>query len=205
MTAQEEYERNLDRFQRYLEKRGYGGTTLDMYPRAVRMLWAFFERAGRFPSPVEITVGDLREFAVYLLSKHTGSSPTGYIVGLRRFFGFLEAEGVITRSPARNVLPPKAHPRPANPLQRRELSALLRACSGSGFADLRDMALFRIFMATGARRSEVVGLRVDPDDNGRDTRNCHSAGNKRVGKGLSPAPLEDHLRTPLAARKRTAG
>ena len=42
--------------------------------------------------------------------------------------------------------------------------ALLRACSGDGFQELRDMAIFRVFMATGARRSEVVDLRIVPND-----------------------------------------
>ena len=162
MTVQGEYERGLDRFLLYLVERGYGVSTLQSYPQAVRSLMAFFERTSNLPTLREITVQDLREFAIYRLRSRRGSTVTAYMIGLRRFFTFLEQKGIIDASPARNISLPKAHPTPTRPLQESEIKRLLRACSGDGFTDERDMALFRVFMATGARRSEVVGLTIDP-------------------------------------------
>ena len=164
MTAHEEYELNLERFQHHLVALGYGASTLGAYPRAVRSLRAFLDRTERLPRLREISARDLREFTICLLRDYQGSSATAYMSGLRRFFTFLEGRGTIDISPAHNVFPPKARPTPTRLLQVHELRAILRACSGGGFADKRDMALFRIFMATGARRSDVVGLRIDPHD-----------------------------------------
>ena len=164
MRAHLEFERELDRFREYLAECDYVATTQKAYLLAVRSLRVFLDWKGELSALREISAEDLREFSIQLLNTDRGSSATAYMVGIRRFFAFLEESGTIDASPAGNVFPPKAHPRPTRFLQGRELTALLRACFGDGFYDLRDMAIFRIFMATGARRSEVVDLRIMPND-----------------------------------------
>jgi site-specific recombinase XerD len=52
-----------------------------------------------------------------------------------------------------------------------ELVKLLKACAGTGFNERRDLAILRIFITSGARRSEVANLRVSlsgPYDNDVD-------------------------------------
>src|SRR5439155_21960975 len=46
--------------------------------------------------------------------------------------------------------------------------ALLKACEGKAFDDLRDTAILRVLIDTGARASEVMGLTLDPADPGVD-------------------------------------
>jgi integrase len=45
-----------------------------------------------------------------------------------------------------------------------ELTALLKACAGTEFADRRDEALIRLLLDCGVRISEACGLRVDDLD-----------------------------------------
>jgi NAD(P)-dependent dehydrogenase (short-subunit alcohol dehydrogenase family) len=45
-----------------------------------------------------------------------------------------------------------------------QVGAIIAACRGDGFADRRDMALVRVFLATGARLAEIAGLRWMPDE-----------------------------------------
>ncbi len=151
----------IERFKIHLAEHGHKPSTLKSYSQAVRLLCQYFEKTGQGPTVREISADDVRSFNVHLLRSYATSSAYGYAVGIRRFFVFLESRGVINASPARNVAPPKFLQRPAGILQKRELKALLRACRGDSFLASRDMALFRVFMATGARVSEVLGLKLD--------------------------------------------
>ncbi len=64
----------------------------------------------------------------------------------------------------RNMRPPKIPEDPPAVLSEDALRALLKACEGKTFDDLRDLALMRVLIDTGARASEVMGLTLNPDD-----------------------------------------
>ena len=49
-------------------------------------------------------------------------------------------------------------------LRREELRRLFDACRGDRFQDRRDLAIFHVFLDTGARRTEIAGLRWAPND-----------------------------------------
>lgn len=56
---------------------------------------------------------------------------------------------------------------PDEPVQLLPLDqqrALLAACKGKGFAEQRDNAFIRLFLDTGMRLHEMVGLVCDLDD-----------------------------------------
>ena len=56
--------------------------------------------------------------------------------------------------------PPKV-PEESPPIRsEKELGRLLKVCEGTTFRDRRDMALVRLFLDTGARRSELANLNV---------------------------------------------
>jgi site-specific recombinase XerD len=64
----------------------------------------------------------------------------------------------------RNMRPPKIPKDPPAVLSEDALRALLKAREGKTFDDLRDVALLRVLIDTGARASEVMGLNLNPDD-----------------------------------------
>ena len=61
--------------------------------------------------------------------------------------------------------PPRLPEAPPAILREPELKALIAACEADkNFAGVRDAALVRIFLDTGARRSEIANLRYNVDD-----------------------------------------
>jgi integrase len=59
---------------------------------------------------------------------------------------------------------PKVPEDPPAVLSDPDLWALLKACEGTSFAERRDTAIFRTFIDTGARLSEVANLRITDID-----------------------------------------
>jgi integrase/recombinase XerD len=69
-------------------------------------------------------------------------------LGLRRFTNWLSDEGELADDPLLPVL------------TEDQIKALLKACAGLDLRDLRDYAIVRLMVETGARAGEVVGLKV---------------------------------------------
>jgi len=60
--------------------------------------------------------------------------------------------------------PPAAPERPVPVLSEGELRRLLAACAGSSFPCRRDTAIVMLMIDSGARRAEIVGLRLEDVD-----------------------------------------
>lgn len=79
-------------------------------------------------------------------------------IALRSLYGWAAAEGEIGADPIAAVHVPKADEPAPDVLDDDTIRALLKACAGTRFADRRDLALFRLMLATGLRVSEATGL-----------------------------------------------
>lgn len=79
-------------------------------------------------------------------------------IALRSLYRWLAEEEEISSNPMLKVRVEKANPEPVRVLGAEDLTALLKACEGTGFLERRDMALLRLFMATGLRLSELADL-----------------------------------------------
>jgi integrase len=64
---------------------------------------------------------------------------------------------------SRAMRPPCSSP-PASKAPDERLEALLMACAGKDFESRRDTAIVRAFLDTGARLSELAGLRMEDID-----------------------------------------
>jgi site-specific recombinase XerD len=85
--------------------------------------------------------------------------------GCQAFFRWAVDEGLVKESPMRLTKPPRLTETPPAILRDPELRALLAVCEGDkSFAGVRDAALVRIFLDTGARRAEIANLRHNPAD-----------------------------------------
>jgi site-specific recombinase XerD len=63
-----------------------------------------------------------------------------------------------------NMSPPIVPEQPVPVISPDQLAALVKACSGTAFADRRDLAIIRMFIDTGCRRLELTKLTVDDID-----------------------------------------
>lgn len=82
---------------------------------------------------------------------------------LQQFFKFIETEGIVD-SPMAKMSPPKVDEKAVPVLTEDEIKRLLATCKSACFRDRRDYALFMFMLDTGARVSEIVGIRVETLD-----------------------------------------
>ena len=88
---------------------------------------------------------------------------------LQQFFAYLAsqvADEPISANPMDGMKPPKVPEKLVPVLKAGEVDALLAACKGRGFADLRDTAIVCLFASTGARLAEITNMAVDDVDLG---------------------------------------
>lgn len=119
---------------------------------------------------------------------------------LQQFFIFLTDEGLITVNPMLKMKPP-AVPQKLVPVVGDELERIAATMTGKRFTDVRDRALIAFFSSSGARLSEVGGLRVaDIDIDQMCAIVTGKAGKMRVVRFDAPTALA--LNRYLRARRR---
>jgi Phage integrase family len=134
-----------------------------------------------------------------LLARWRPATARNRFQALQRFFAFLAEEGEISDSPMARMRPPKVPETLAQVVGEDDLRALLQACAGSTFEERRDTALFRVFIDTGARLSEVAGLRWNPGDEFRNDVDLDQGILRVTGKGGRERILPIGRRTIRAA------
>jgi integrase/recombinase XerD len=82
---------------------------------------------------------------------------------LQQLFKFIEDEEGI-RNPMTGLKPPNVPQKLVPVVPKDEWAELIGTCSGTRFNDVRDKAILEFFRSTGARRSEVSGLKIEDVD-----------------------------------------
>jgi integrase len=113
---------------------------------------------------VGISWEHVETFLAWLLATKSPATAETRHKALRRFFGWLVAEGELDHSPLERVKPPRVPARPPAVLTEDQLRRLIKACEGTEFVDRRDMAIIRLLIDTGLRRGELAGLTVGDID-----------------------------------------
>jgi site-specific recombinase XerD len=103
-------------------------------------------------------------FIADLLEHWTPNTASNRYRCLQAFFAWCKEEGELTESPMRNMHPPIVHEVPVPVLSTAQLKALIKACDGSTFEDRRDVAIIRLFIDSGLRRTELADLKVTDID-----------------------------------------
>ena len=126
---------------------------------------------------------------------------------LRAFFKYLFNKDMIKANVASKVASPKLHDKPIIRLEPQETAELMYSCNNlNGFTDhqkkynekfkIRDKAIISLFLATGIRVSECVGLNIDDFNfNLNSFRVTRKGGNQVIlyfGDDLS-AVLQEYL------------
>jgi len=129
---------------------GLSPVTLKNYGYRLRRFMNFFGK-----NVEDINTMDIRMYlAAY--QKHTGCANTtleSEVAGLKSFFGWLETEEHIIKSPMRKIKYPKAERRIRQALTPEELELMRDSCK-----TLRERALVEFFYTTGCRLDEAVNV-----------------------------------------------
>ena len=85
-------------------------------------------------------------------------------VALRSLYRWLVEEDELEVSPLAKVMVAKGEAPPISVLEDDQLRLLLKACEGKDFYARRDLAMIRLFLATGLRKSELAAIAVEDLD-----------------------------------------
>lgn len=179
-------ERVFRELARELEGAGRSPKTISAYHQALLSLERHLTACGRPDSLVKVTKADVTGWLRALQQTHAKDSVVSYFTSARRFYNWAAAEEITGTSPMARVIPPAPSGKPVPIPAEGDLRALLRACEGKGFCELRDTAIIRLFCETGAPRlSEVALLPLDQLDLDHDYVTVLGKGGKWRGFPLS--------------------
>jgi len=165
-------------FCRALKAEGARPWTLTTYTSAANVLGVFLRQRGLATEPAAITRQSLEEFLSDQLANHQPATAANRYRAMRRFFGWLEAEGEIDASPMTWMRSPRVPVKPPEVVDDATITLLLRSCNGGTFEDRRDAAILSLLVDTGMRRSECAGIRLEDVDLDRQTVSVTGRGSR---------------------------
>ena len=174
---------NLESFRHHLRAANLSPRTMIAYDQAVNKLAAFLGEQGMPQLVANLTREHIESFITRLLERSSASTASTRYKALKVFFKWLVEEGEIEGNPMDRMRPPKVPEVPVDVLHEADLKALMAFEKGRDFNDRRDAAILRVFIDTGARRAEVVGLRWNPDDDENNDVDLNAGLLRVQGKG----------------------
>ncbi len=151
-------------FERSLLAENKSPKTVKAYMEALRLFRGFLADQG-MPQAVEgVRREHIETFVADQLARWKPTTANIRYRSLQQFWKWAVGEGEVKTSPMANMRPPKVPEDPPPVITDDELQRLVKACQGTTFEDRRDMAVVRLALDTGARRSELAGLNVEDID-----------------------------------------
>ena len=147
-----------------LEARHRADSTIETYVKAVTQLVVFLEAEGRSTEVEAVGRDAIREHIAWLTGNRAPATAAQRFASLQQFFKWLVDEGEIDESPMARLKKPSVPDKPIPVLTDSQLRALLDACKGPAFEDVRDTAIVRLFVDTGARLSEIADRTLEDID-----------------------------------------
>jgi integrase/recombinase XerD len=141
-------------------EKGLAENTVEAYSRDLVQLSAFLTARG-VVSWTDTQTLDLRSYLSAL--RNRGLSPRSisrHVVTLRRFYRFLETEGVITESPLPALQRSAGARKLPQTLSADDVRKLLAQPDPLQSLGVRDQAMLELLYATGLRVSELLSLRL---------------------------------------------
>lgn len=176
-------------------EKGRSPATIEAYERDILDFLASVDK-----DPSQVQSEDIERYIEQLRTSRAPSSVARAQSSIRSWWGYLVDEGVVGGDPTRLL---KASPRGRTlpkPLSEGVIVGLLDGISGEEPSDLRDRALLEFLYGTGARVSEVVGVRLEDLDFDEELIRLMGKGRKQrlvpMGAGVNTS-----LRRYLAAAR----
>lgn len=143
---------------------GRASRTVRAYVDAAEQFASFAAVAG-FPADLAaIRRAHVEAFMADQVERHAAATAATRFRCLQQFFRFAVGEGELRVSPMASMVGPTVEAKAVSVFTDDELERLVAACEGQAFDDRRDAAIVRLFMDTGMRLSEMVGLTVSAVD-----------------------------------------
>lgn len=158
----------LPDWRRHLRATNKASSTISSYLRIGQEFTEYLVEQG-MPTGVSRISRDYIEHYLIALAerphKRTGKPISAAHVAkhyrsLQQLFKWLHEEGEISISPFARMSPPQVPEQPVPVLTEEQLRALVAACKGKAFENLRDTALIRLFLDTGCRLGEIAPLTI---------------------------------------------
>jgi site-specific recombinase XerD len=149
----------LRSFERHLRAENRSNQTVATYLIALRQAEAFLA-ATRGTTLAAAGRADLEAYLGDLLTRRAAATAATYYKVLKLLYQWLEDEDELPASPMAKMRPPIIPDQPVPVIPDDGLRRLLAACAGKGFEARRDTAMIMLLLDTGARRAELVDLKL---------------------------------------------
>jgi site-specific recombinase XerD len=157
----------LSDWQISLRARGRQPSTIQSYLNCARNLYGFLVARGMPTAVTSITREHIEHFLADMFDRVSAATVAKHYRSLQQLFRFLVDDGEIPSSPMERMSPPTVPEQPVPILTDAELVALIAACKGQSLENRRDEAVIRMFIDTGIRASELIGITVEDVDLGQ--------------------------------------
>lgn len=181
----------LPSFERALKAGNKSPRTIAAYTAAVRALDAVLQARSHSRQAAAISRHDMEAFLVERMGRYRPASVSLEFRALQQFWKWAVEEDEVPSSPMAKLRKPIVPEEPPAVLTDSQIASLLAACQGKGFVDRRDLAILRLLLDTGMRRSEVAGLKLSDVD-------LQDATAVVLGKGRRPRVVPFGRRTSQA-------
>ncbi len=200
MDRQTQLATSLTRYLSSLSGRNLSNLTATAYRCDLLQFLTFLaENDVTVDSPEKITRTHILDYLTYLATTgRSGVTRVRKLTAIREYCKFLVAEGVLPSSPAENIIRPKQERKQRVFLRVDEYMRLLNAALGNS----RDYAILQLFLQTGIRVSELVGLQFPDIDLDEGIMLINGKGNKQRTIFLEKKATQA-LRSYLANRPRS--
>jgi site-specific recombinase XerD len=191
----------LDDWRVHLRARNRRPSTIASYLTVGRSFVDYLAKRGMPSSAGGVRREHVEHFIADLSDRVSPATTAKHYRSLQQLFRWLVEDGEITASPMERMSPPSVPEQPVPVLTDDDLVRLVAACQGPTFENRRDEAIIRLFVDTGMRASELIGLRVDDLD--REQSLAYVEGKGGRGRACPyGARTADALRRYLRARAR---
>ena len=177
-------------FNAFLQIKNVAAGTLKQYNAVLRDFFSVLP--AEVTAPSQVTAAQLRQYVIGLQARELAAKTIAdRVTILKRFYGFLAAEGYVAQDPAQRLPRPKVGKRLPKALSVAETRMLLAALAADATPiGRRDRVLVLLLYAGGLRVSEGVALRVADVDFGQDAVRVIGKGDRERRVYLKPAVVE---------------
>src|SRR5712691_6538055 len=201
MNIQTKLSTSLTRYLNSLNGRNLSEHTATAYRTDLLQFLAFLaENDITVDSPEKITRTHILDYLSHLAElSRSGVTRVRKLAAIKEYCKFLVDEKSILHSPVENIVRPKQERKQRVFLRVDEYMRLLNAALGNS----RDYAILQLFLQTGIRVSELVGLSLKDIDLDEEVMLVNGKGNKQRTVYLEKKATQA-LRSYLTARPRSA-
>jgi site-specific recombinase XerD len=154
----------LDDWRTHLRAKNRSRGTIVSYLTVGRAFCAYLAANSLADAHTAIKRGVIEAYLADMNDRVKPATTAKHYRSLQQLFRWLVSDGELDRSPMDGMSPPAVPEQPVPVLDDVALIALLAACKGNTFENRRDTAIIRLFLDTGMRVGELIGLTLDDLD-----------------------------------------